>query len=231
MESSESQSRETEADLLASLREHARTCHVCQPRMQPLETLLQALRQWEQVPKPVPSPGLTDRILAAVEDDRARVLPLRNRPLGNAAALLAVALQPWNSPAPRGAIPPNANLTRAEPETSPPDMHALNQAIADASDATWDLAYAASAPAVRLGRQVFDSSEGTDASSRPDLFPAGAAGELVSEALSRFGEEISAGVRPISDSARRAIEFLQESVPPTDGGADLPPVPPASKGA
>jgi hypothetical protein len=223
--------------------------------------LRQAIQSWHHAPKAAPSTDLADRILAAVADENARLIPFRNRRLwqrgwtiglaATAAAALAIVIYPRHDrsrPLPN-APGPERSIARIEPETNPKpkpttpaevDLPALNQALTDASDATWDLAYAASGPAVRLGRQVFDRPAGSGPSrspdepgpsSRPGIFPAEAPGEVVSDALSRFGKEISEGVRPLSDSALRAINFLQRAVPSPVPAIETPPPMSDSKGA
>jgi hypothetical protein len=198
--------------------------------------LRRALQSWEHAPKAVPPTDLADRILLAALDENARLIPLRNRRIWSrvgitgiaataaAVATLMVALNPGNN-RPRPVPTPGPIGPKPPPQA---DLHALNQALADASDATWELAYVTSAPAVRLGRHVFDDpAEQVDSDAA--LFPAEAAGEVVSEVLSRLGAEISAGVRPLSDSARRAFNYLQRAVPQPGEAIETSP-PSATKG-
>lgn len=207
-------SKSRERDLLQSLRDHSYGCPDCRLRMSQFETLRRAIQSWEHAPKVLPSTDLVDRILAAALNENAKLIPLRNRRLwssygiaglaATAAAALLIALYPGHQ-RPRPIPGPRPNV----PETPPRiDLPALNQAIVEASDATWDLAYVASAPAVRLGRHVLRGTE----SVRPEADES--PGEVVSEVLNQFGQEISAGVRPLSDSARRAIKYLKDVVPP-----------------
>jgi hypothetical protein len=214
--------------------------------MRSFETLRKAIQTWEQLPRLVPSDDLTDRILFAISNDAVLPIPStksfarRNLRIAGlaasaAAVLLAYAVYPRsNRPSvafgTRESAPP---LARTEARQSSPqvDLPTLNQAIADASDATWELAYAASAPAVRIGRQVFEppatSASEPDEASRAQavssaevgLFDANAPGDVVSETLNQFSEGISEGVWPISNSARRALDFLRTAVPSTDSGS------------
>lgn len=223
MESPPSTSREQ--DLLQSLRDHAFGCADCRLRMSQFETLRRAIQSWEHAPKASPSTDLVDRILPAALNENAKLIPLRNRRLwsrygfagtaATAAAALLIALYPGHQ-RPRPLPGPRPNAPKQPPRV---DLPALNQAIVEASDATWDLAYVASAPAVRLGRHVFDGTGSM--SPEADESP----GEVVSEVLSRFGQEISAGVRPLSDSARRAVKYLKDAVPPPGKPSEAAPRP------
>jgi hypothetical protein len=213
--------------------------------MRTFEILRMAIQTWEQTPRAVPSDDLIDRILATASDDGA--LPINSRKsfahrhfrlVGIAASAAAIFLA--YAVHPRGDRPPTVSepgesapsLVQIKPRQSSPrvDLPTLNRAIADASDATWELAYAASAPAVRIGRQVFEPTTSLASDSRKsgpaqdvptdevELFDANAPGEVVSETLNQFGEGISEGVRPISNSARRALDFLRTAVPSSDSG-------------
>jgi hypothetical protein len=192
--------------------------------MSQFETLRRAILSWENAPKASPSTDLVDQILSAARNESAQLIPLRNRRLwssygiaGTAAAAAALLIAIYHGDQrPRPILGPRPNV----PETPPRiDLPALNRAIVEASDATWDLAYVASAPAVRLGRHVFDGTE----SMSPEA--AESPGEVVSEVLNRFGQEISAGVRPLSDSARRAIKYLKDVVPPPGEAIEAAPRP------
>lgn len=236
----------SELDWHESLREHAQTCPGCRTRMNQYETLRLAIRSWELTPKPAPSNDLVDRILAAAAASPAPISRQHSRlwritwvaAASAVAASIAVAIiRRGDQPAPENSKPAVAIARgdrRAEeptPATPPrPDTRALRQALSEAGEATWELAYAASGPALRIGRQVLEpadvpvSLEGFDSpeSSNP--------GQIISEVLNDFGEELTSGVRPLSDSARRALDFLRAVVPGTDRGLKNPP-PTSPKGA
>jgi len=221
--------------------------------MRTLETLRDAIRSWELAPKATPSDDLVDRIFLAVSNTDVSPAKLRNRRLENrrwvvglsatAATALAITIQfganrsrpvPWFQGSDPN--PPPGRIDRRP--TVSADLFALNQALTDASDATWDLAYAASGPALRLGRRVFDHPAGSntgptdsEANTRMDILSTGTPGEVVSEALNQFGEGISKGVRPLSNSARQALDFLQSNDQQHDGPIELPPTHPDSRGA
>jgi hypothetical protein len=125
------------------------------------------------------------------------------------------------------AAPPRA------PETSP----ALDRALAEATSATWDLARSASEPAARIGRDVLEG--GRPAGDRPDRRPVDSGEGLAGLSLSfpslhplksdataasavfqEVGDRVSAGVEPISDTARHAFGFLLGPPRPRAGGRD-----------
>jgi hypothetical protein len=124
--------------------------------------------------------------------------------------------------------------------SSPPT---LDRALADATSATWDLARSASEPAARIGREMLDATArtGDPAENRPTdasaAMPPGTAEALVdlsvsvpsldalgsdaigaSRVIEQVGDQLSAGVQPLSSTARHAFGFLLGS-PPARAGA------------
>ncbi len=118
---------------------------------------------------------------------------------------------------------------RADPDGPP----ALDRALAEATSATWDLARSASEPAARIGREVLDvtarsgrptverpvdpsmtASAGTSGGlgnlsvSFPSLDPLGSDAAEASALLQQVGDHLSAGVQPLSSTARHAFGFL-----------------------
>jgi hypothetical protein len=112
---------------------------------------------------------------------------------------------------------------------SPDDgAHALNRALAEATSATWDLARSASGPAARISRDVLDAAtvaeRGSGAAAMIDSstgmndglaslsMPMPSLDPLPPEAtagvLRQVGDHLSAGVRPLSSTARHAFGFL-----------------------
>jgi hypothetical protein len=106
---------------------------------------------------------------------------------------------------------------------------ALNRALAEATSATWDLARSASEPAARISRDVLDAT--TQGDPRPNeaggpssTDPPGAMEGLASlsvpmpsldplapdasTVLQQVGDHLSAGVQPLSSTARHAFSFL-----------------------
>lgn len=90
----------------------------------------------------------------------------------------------------------------------------------EATEATIDLAREASAPATRIGREVleYERSATEEAPSDPDANQEVAS--TASEMLHTVGEQVNAGVRPISGSARHAFSFLLG--PPSDHAPATP---------
>ncbi len=122
----------------------------------------------------------------------------------------------------QAADPGQATATATDPSRS------FNRALADATSATWDLARSASEPAARLGREVLDP--GGEPGSSPPGAVATAASDGRDEGIARLvsvpvpsfeplapeasaviqqvGDQLSAGVRPLSSTARHAFGFL-----------------------
>ena len=124
--------------------------------------------------------------------------------------------------------PPDALHVIGGSVRPPDDSRALNRALAEATSATWDLARSASEPAARISRDVLDAatvaeagpgeaprvesstgtSEGLASLSvpMPSLDPL--APEATAGVLQQVGDHLSAGVRPLSSTARHAFGFL-----------------------
>jgi hypothetical protein len=104
----------------------------------------------------------------------------------------------------------------------------LNRALAEATSATWDLARSASEPAARISRDVLDAATVAEPGSgeapmvdaatgtsdglaslsvpMPSLDPL--APEATAGVLQQVGDQLSAGVGPLSSTARHAFGFL-----------------------
>ena len=138
-------------------------------------------------PPPAAPAGLAERILAAVaEPDTASIAPChrhlagstvlagrladghrsrRNRGRDHRRSALEAGDRtgPTNAAWPRGRHDPRRRS--AIPTAAGGQM--LNEAVADATDATWDLARSASEPAARISRQVLDAATEPRAAHRP----------------------------------------------------------------
>jgi hypothetical protein len=113
----------------------------------------------------------------------------------------------------------------------------LNEALATATEASWDLARSASEPAARLSRQFLDAA--TDAGPERSQEPSGAVAVPSFDAfapdsaaavatIQQVGDRLANGVRPLSSTARHAFGFLLGPAPnKTENRA----IPPAAKGA
>ncbi len=206
----------SEAEGIA-LESHAAECPACRALDVRYRTLRHALVAWG--PPPVAPEGFADRLLGRLDfaearpSSRATVLRAWWIPLALAASLLLAVFLANRRPERGG---------RAEPGPSPaPDVASasprpLTDSLAEATSAGWDLARHASAPAARIGRQVFDSATVSLPSatfSRPVRV------RPVSGVLQSVEERVNAGVRPLSGSARRAFGFLL-GTPPVDDQAE-----------
>ncbi len=209
-----------EAERLA-LEAHAATCPACQALAMRRRTLRQALASWG--PPPAVPEGFAERFLERLDVAEARPASrapaLRAWSLSIAAAaalLLAVLLA--NRPDRGGRAEPGPSPA---PSVATTDVRPLTDALAEATSAGWDLARHASAPAARIGRQVFDSESVRLPST---TFASPVRVRPVSGVLQSVEERVHAGVRPLSGSARRAFGFLLGT--PTGGtkgeGSDVP---------
>jgi len=123
------------------------------------------------------------------------------------------------------------------------DSRVLNDALAEATSATWDLALSASEPAARISRQMLDAAIEPD--SRPrDLGNRGREAEVsvtmptltslapdpsaAGTMLQEVGDRLASGVGPLSSTARHAFGFLLGPAPAKLEGRKTPP---AAKGA
>ncbi|MFI5456323.1 MAG: hypothetical protein ACHRXM_12820 [Isosphaerales bacterium] len=243
------------------LLDHAAGCPACREVAARYETLRLALRVWG--PPPAAPAGLADRILAAAQAEAPSLprwrggtyrtqrfwqagLPLATVAAAVVAAVTVGLLMPkltvdqsrLNHPTPRAAVSPSGgHAASASPASA--DARALNEAVAGATAATWDLARSASEPAARISRQVLDAATG------PELNPSvpGPGGDSVSvpslgslapdsatavAMLQQVGDRLATGVRPLSTTARHAFGFL---LGPTLAKPEVRTNPPAAKGA
>jgi hypothetical protein len=235
---------------------HARSCPRCREVGARNETLRRALQSWARRPGASPEPELVDRIVAAAR--RSSQVRVRLRTAIPLAAALAVAASlflafgpiQWQAEQPRGG-PLAVQAGRTDPGGAKPpprqtEALLLSNALADATEATWDLARTTSGPAARLGRQVLEAATQADRRARPITdqdpeddgesalasipsllrdFPESPPGAAL---LQDVGDGLAASVRPISATARQAFGFLRT---PIFGKASNPVTPPASKGA
>jgi hypothetical protein len=228
-------------DLERRLVGHAATCPACRQLAARYETLRRALCDWG--PPPAAPAGLAERILAAARraahdspERRAAIhAPSRVRRVGlpmtaAAAAVLAAGIlgllftrltgdhPAGNESRPRASLSTRGAASEAA-HTIEGDAVALHDAVAGATQATWDLARSASEPAARISRHVLDAAAGPEpAPSRPtscpDPAPIPSLSSLVRDSatavavLQQFGDNLATGVRPLSTSARHAFGFL-----------------------
>jgi hypothetical protein len=258
---------ESETDIASSDRaeweraahSHAQICPRCRQAGVRNETLREAIRSWNRRQLGGPAPDLADRIVAGAcpMAQRPRHLARALIPVAActlaAAAVLVLAIFPvhWSferrpdGRAGHRSAQPSGEGGGPEP-TRQADARLLSHALADATEATWDLARTTSEPAARLGRQVLEAAtQGTDPavlvllSASTDRKPGSSLAALPSVLqdfpesasaswLQEVGNGLAAGVRPLSTTARQAFGFLRT---PSMEKVGVPNTSPSSKGA
>ena len=206
---------EAPAHLERSLEVHASACSRCRAvsaRYQMLRQAISSLRP------PTPSAESMERLYALTVPASPPSIPIvasmaRHLLRKSLAAAAAVALawlggSWWTSRQPAEQPTPAATRTASVPHRP------LGLALADATEATLDLAREASAPASRIGREMLDlgklSTSGLDVppDSVEDESESESPDEPASDLFKAVGERVGAGVKPISGSARHAFGFL-----------------------
>jgi hypothetical protein len=242
---------------------HAAGCFSCCEKATKYEALRSAILAGG--PPPLPA-GMADRILSELEAptttsawpvhatyrDPARWI--RGRKLIAAASiaacvLIVVVLDREKLKGPAVVLHPGPveehGDRRIDSRTATDDYRTLNTALADATEATLDLARAASLPAARIGRQVIDVAAGPEPGSA--LTAPAAGGDSIAmvvavpslDALApdpaaaaamwqHVGDGLADGVRPLTSTARHAFGFL---FGPAEVKPELRNNPPADKGA
>ncbi len=137
----------------------------------------------------------------------------------------------------RGRLVESEPLPAKNTGVNPSQSPRLNEALASASEATWDLARSASEPAARLSRQFLDAAGDLDnprqsgnsaAVSVPSLDSFTPDSASAVETIQQVGDRLASGVRPLSSSARQAFGFLLGPPPPKP---EVRANPPAARGA
>jgi hypothetical protein len=227
---------------MPAAREHARRCAACARAEFGYEALRRALAAWGREVRTSASahPDLAECLLAALSSPSGS--PSSHPPSGRrtgfglplwfavaaAAAVLALAIAPD-----RTRIRPGRSTVPAPSRRL--DARVLEESLTEATAATLDLARRTSEPAARLGRAVLEAAaraEGVEGQGAPVTLTSVLRGPIdlapSSTLFQEFGERVSAGVRPLSSTARRAFEFL---LAPTSGPNGRRIIPPTSKGA
>jgi hypothetical protein len=250
-----------------ALQEHAASCRACRQAGERYQVLLRALSVWKSPPQ-APA-NLGERVLAAAGHASAPTHllrpPYRFRHAGGrwrirlrlagataatAAALVLALLRPTvehrRPPAVSGndSAAPTAGYP-GPPASAPVDARALHQAVAEAADATLELARSASEPAARIGLHVLDSAalpQLEPMAARGDTYVASEPATLVvpsltslapasataSAILQEVGDRFASGMQPLSTTARYAFGFL---LGPPPAKRDVHANPPRAKGA
>jgi hypothetical protein len=191
----------------AAWADHLACCARCRATDRRYTILNKALRS-RTTTLEVP-PLLTERLVRVLAAE-SRTAPRRLRAArpaalwiaGAAAASLAlvVTLRP-------GSRPP----VQRPGEAPPAPRAAFTDWVADAADATIDLARATSTPAARLGRTLFVARREATDDAAPPARPA-APGRLIR----RLGGRVQSTVRPLSDGAIRLLDDLIPAGQPRD---------------
>ncbi len=235
-------------------RVHAQTCPRCQQACSRYETLRRALRAWLTRARPEirPAEALLQRVLAEQPTRPGRTTRRWRTWLSLAAVacLLVLARIPWKQVATnfsdRGGARNPVGGSVLKPSHHQYDSRVLSDALAEATDATWDLARTTSESAARLGRQVLESAARVDhaaAASISDpsspsypgiealavVLPTVSQSSPSTDLLQQVGDGVSASVRPLSSTARQAFGFLR--IPALDKARNSSIHQPASKGA
>ena len=237
-----------------ALLEHAAGCPACRQRLAGYQALRQAILAWG--PPPAAPAALADRILVAARAQTPSLrqgyrtwgavvrLP-RSRPLMTAVAasilvIISAGVITMMTIDPSRGLDRVASATSKAQESRVSDTSEhprLNEALASATAATWDLARSASEPAARLSRQFLDAATEAETEQSPSASASVSVPSLNAFApdsaaavttIQQVGDRLASGVRPLSSTARHAFGFLLGPAPPKpDPRAN----PPAAKGA
>jgi hypothetical protein len=203
------------SELEQAIEAHASACGRCRAVSSRYQMLRQAISAWS--PPPAASAESLERLYELTVPSTSLVIHHRRSrlarlvPLAAAAALLALAWVGWSArqPGPLGENPAPVSNT-AFPAAIGPLMkgRSLDVALAEATEATIDLAREASAPAARIGREILDldNSKGSALIEEPAVIAADESS--ASDVIHKVGQRVNAGVKPISGSAHHAFGFL-----------------------
>jgi hypothetical protein len=234
-----------------ALSEHAAGCSSCRQKAAGYQALERSILAWG--PAPAPRADLADRILAAAQAQTpaARRWTLRRhsgRPVirffaaaASIVAIIAVGLMTRISidrardrDRQASAKPGHPGINASDRS----DSRKLNEAFANVTLASWDLARSASEPAARLSRQFLEAA--TEPKPLEQNEPSGSALSVPSldafapdsasavATMQQVGDRLANGVRPLSSTARQAFGFLLGAPPPKP---EMRANPPASRGA
>jgi len=197
------------SQLESELEAHALACEPCRGISARYQVLRVAISAWPA--PPAPSARSIERLHALTVPatpgrKRQESSPWRTLvPLATAAALLALVWQNW----PVSVSTPSSERV---PSLAAPVAanRPLGTALAEATEATIDLALEASGPAARIGRELLDLDHlETPVVLKKVVEPSAPEDDSPTNGLFQsVGERVNAGVKPISGSARHAFGFL-----------------------
>jgi len=260
-------SRPVATDLEHALIDHASRCPACHEVAARYQILRRALHAWNS--PPVAPADLVDRILLADANadapaasawavvgkrKRERLWPIVLTTWGvSVAAACMFGLvnsllerERHNRPMPPTRLVGPADelhSVRGQSGVRPADSRVLNDALAEATRATWDLAFSASEPAARISRQMLDAATApervpgdsailgraaTVSVTMPALNSLAPDPSAAKAMLQEVGDRLASGVGPFSRTARHAFGFLLGPAPAKLEGRNTRP---AAKGA
>jgi hypothetical protein len=191
---------DTAAAMPAGLDAHLAACPACRERHAAARHLEEGLRL---LPPPATPAGLASRITARVLAERHARLRRHKRfqtALAVAASLLLVLLTVRDRP------PPPEPVVVTQTDTLTPSA-SLRDGVAEASSAMVDLTRRTADETVGQGRLLVPVVVARPESVGIDPLPGG-------HALREAGQGMSAGLEPVTDSAKRALDLFFNEIPP-----------------
>lgn len=187
---------------------HLADCAACRQLFAAARCLEEGLRR---LPQPVPPVGFCNRLVGAALADRRRRQIGRRRMvvIGSLAAAVVVAVlasSVWR-PTPQPAAPV---VVQAPPSVPTPPVPSLQDSVAELGSAVAALARRTTAETVEPTRLLWPES--------PKEEPREDSAELAAQTLWEAGQGASAGLEPVTSSARRAVDLFLRELPPMSGG-------------
>jgi hypothetical protein len=203
----------------AEVDRHLAECRECRQLQEAARRLEEGLRL---LPVPFPPPGFADRMVQQVlvqrRRHRTRRLALTVGSLAAAVLIAVLAVQNWP---PAAVLPATTGPVVAEKPPAPPPAPpppSLSDSFAEVSSAVAALARRTTEQTVDQTRVLWLDPMPTVAR----VEPAEPAPELAAQSLWEAGQGVSAGLEPVTTSARRAVDlFLRELPPMPAAGPDL----------
>jgi hypothetical protein len=228
-----------------ALLEHAAGCSTCRRSMAGYQALERSILAWG--PPPAPPADLADRMLVAARAQSPsgpqgahtwRPGRRSKRFLAAAASIVAIvaaglmtriSIERARDRDRMAAITPGNSRG---PSSDRSDGPKLNEALASATEASWDLARSASEPAARLSRQFLDAAtdagplqphESSATMSVPSLDAFAPDSAAAVATIQQVGDRLANGIRPLSSTARHAFGFLLGPAPAKPENRASPP--------
>jgi hypothetical protein len=208
-------------ELERALEAHASACEPCRAVSARYQVLRQALSAWKSPPRPSARSieRLHDLTVPSASPGPSRRPSSARNWLGLASAAAVFALAWLGTTGWLSRTLPGRPAPDSVPSVAIASSRPLALALAEATEATIDLAREASAPVARIGREVLDLDNlaGSVTIERADVATIRAApSSIPSDLLQSVGQRVNEGVKPISGSARHAFSFLLGPPPDPD---------------